>query len=158
MIKYIEIYNKIQKEDFLKKENKKDKKERKLSFSKSKKSNIKINDKEEIYEVDDLINNKQYQQLQFNLKATATEKDKMIRSDSNEVDIRTKGTRVLLTKNGNLSAAKFKFSRRKKDKGKETIKLTFDLFQNDLENCNLELSKKKYILKSKTYRKHLEKH
>ena len=55
--KYIEIYNKIQKEDFLKKENKKDKKERKLSFSKSKKSNIKINDKEEIYEVDDLINN-----------------------------------------------------------------------------------------------------
>lgn len=98
--------------------------------------------------VDDLINNKQYQQLQFNLKATATEKDKMIRSDSNEVDIRTKGTRVLLTKNGNLSAAKFKFSRRKKDKGKETIKLTFDLFQNDLENCNLELSKKKYILMS----------
>ena len=98
--------------------------------------------------VDDLVNNKQYQQLQFNLKATATEKDKIIRSDSNEVDIRTKGTRAFLTKHGNLSAAKFKFSRRKKDKGKETIKLTFDLFQNDLENCNLELSKEKYILMS----------
>jgi hypothetical protein len=100
--------------------------------------------------VDELIDNKEYQQLQFNLKATATEKDKTIRSDSdsNEVDIRTKGTRAFLTKHGNLSAAKFKFSRRKKDKGKETIKLTFDLFQNDLENCNLELSKKKYILMS----------
>ena len=100
--------------------------------------------------VDELIDNKEYQQLQFNLKATATEKDKTIRSDSdsNEVDIRTKGTRAFLTTNGNLSAAKFKFLRRRKGKSKETIKLTFDLFQNDLENCNLELSKKKYILMS----------
>jgi len=98
--------------------------------------------------VDELIDNKEYQQLQFNLKAIATEKDKMIRDDSNEVDIRTKGTRAFLTKNGNLSAAKFKFLRRRKGKGKETIKLTFDLFQNDLENCNLELSKEKYILMS----------
>lgn len=98
--------------------------------------------------VDDLVNNKQYQQLQFNLKATATEKDKAIRSDSNEVDIRTKGTRAFLTTNGNLSAAKFKFLRRRKGKSKETIKLTFDLFQNELENCNLNLSKEKYILMS----------
>lgn len=100
--------------------------------------------------VNDLVNNKQYQQLQFNLKATATEKDKMIRSDSDseEVDIRTKGTRVFLTKNGSLSAAKFKFSRRRKGKGKETITLTFDLFQNDLKYCDLELSKEKYILMS----------
>lgn len=98
--------------------------------------------------VDELIDNKEYQQLQFNLKATATEKDKMIRSDSNEVDIRTKGTRAFLTTNGNLSAAKFKFLRRRKGKSKETIKLTFDLFQNDLENCNLNLSKEKYILMS----------
>lgn len=98
--------------------------------------------------VNELIDNKEYQQLQFNLKATATEKDKMIRSDSNEVDIRTKGTRAFLTTNGNLSAAKFKFLRRRKGKSKETIKLTFDLFQNDLENCNLNLSKEKYILMS----------
>lgn len=98
--------------------------------------------------VDDLVNNKQYQQLQFNLKATATEKDKIIRSDSEEVDARTKGTRAFLTKHGNLSAAKFKFSRRRKGKGKETIKLTFDLFQNDLKYCDLELSKEKYILMS----------
>lgn len=96
--------------------------------------------------VDDLVNNKQYQQLQFNLKATATEKDKIIRSDSNEVDIRTKGTRAFLTTNGNLLAAKFKFLRRRKGKGKENIKLTFDLFQNDLKYCDLELSKEKYIL------------
>ncbi len=98
--------------------------------------------------VNELIDNKEYQQLQFNLKATATEKDKMIRSDSNEVDIRTKGTRAFLTTNGNLSAAKFKFLRRRKGKSKETIKLTFDLFQNDLENCILNLSKEKYILMS----------
>lgn len=98
--------------------------------------------------VDDLVNNKQYQQLQFNLKATATEKDKTIRSDSNEVDIRTKGTRAFLTTNGNLSAAKFKFLRRRKGKSKESIKLTFDLFQNDLKYCDLELSKEKYILMS----------
>ena len=98
--------------------------------------------------VDDLVNNKQYQQLQFNLKATATEKDKTIRSNSEEIDSRTKGTRVFLTKNGTLSAAKFKFSRRKKDKGKENFKLTFDLFQNDLKYCDLELSKEKYILMS----------
>jgi len=98
--------------------------------------------------VNELIDNKEYQQLQFNLKATATEKDKTIRSDSNEVDIRTKGTRAFLTKHGNLSAAKFKFLRQRKGKGKETIKLTFDLFQNELENCNLNLSKEKYILMS----------
>ena len=98
--------------------------------------------------VDDLVNNKQYRQLQFNLKATATEKDKTIRSDSGEIDSRTKGTRAFLTKHGNLSAAKFKFSRRRKDKGKESINLTFDLFQNDLKHCNLELSKEKYILMS----------
>lgn len=98
--------------------------------------------------VDDLVNNKQYQQLQFNLKATATEKDKTIRSNSEEIDSRTKGTRVFLTKNGNLSAAKFKFSRRKKDKSKQSIRLTFDLFQNDLKYCDLELSKEKYILMS----------
>ena len=98
--------------------------------------------------VDDLVNNKQYQQLQFNLKATATEKDKTIRSDSEEIDSRTKGTRAFLTKHGNLSAAKFKFLRRRKGKSKETIKLTFDLFQNDLKYCDLELSKEKYILMS----------
>lgn len=98
--------------------------------------------------VDDLVNNKQYQQLQFNLKATATEKDKMIRNADKEIDSRTKGTRAFLTKNGNLSTAKFKFLRRRKGKSKETIKLTFDLFQNDLENCNLNLSKEKYILMS----------
>lgn len=99
--------------------------------------------------VNELIDNKEYQQLQFNLKATATEKDKMIRNAADkEIDSRTKGTRVFLTKNGNLSAAKFKFSRRRKGKGKESIKLTFDLFQNDLENCNLNLSKEKYILMS----------
>ena len=98
--------------------------------------------------VDELIDNKEYQQLQFNLKATATEKDKVIRNTDKEIDSRTKGTRAFLTKNGNLSAAKFKFSRRRKGKGKETIKLTFDLFQNDLENCNLNLSKEKYILMS----------
>ena len=98
--------------------------------------------------VNELIDNKEYQQLQFNLKATATEKDKIIRSDSEEIDSRTKGTRVFLTKNGSLSAAKFKFLRRRKGKGKETIKLTFNLFQNDLENCNLNLSKEKYILMS----------
>ena len=98
--------------------------------------------------VNELIDNKEYQQLQFNLKATATEKDKIIRSDSEEVDIRTKGTRAFLTKNGNLSAAKFKFLRRRKGKGKETIKLSFDLFQNDLKYCDLELSKEKYILMS----------
>ena len=96
--------------------------------------------------VNELIDNKEYQQLQFNLKATATEKDKIIRSDSNEVDMRTKGTRAFLTTNGNLSAAKFKFLRRRKGKSKETIKLTFDLFQNDLKYCDLELSKEKYIL------------
>ena len=96
--------------------------------------------------VNELIDNKEYQQLQFNLKATATEKDKIIRSDSEEVDIRTKGTRAFLTKNGNLSAAKFKFLRRRKGKGKETIKLSFDLFQNDLKYCDLGLSKEKYIL------------
>ena len=61
--KYIEIYNKIQKEDFFKKENKKYKKERKLSFSKSKKSNIKINSKEEIYEIDDLVNNINFENM-----------------------------------------------------------------------------------------------
>lgn len=99
--------------------------------------------------VDDLINNKQYQQLQFSLKATATEKDKYIKNDNNDdFDIRTKGTRAFLTKNGNLSAAKFKFLRRRKGEGKETIKLTFDLFQNNLKHCNLELSKEKYILMS----------
>lgn len=98
--------------------------------------------------VDELIDNKEYQQLQFNLKATATEKDKMIRNTDKEIDSRTKGTRAFLTKNGNLSAAKFKFSRRRKGKGKETIKLTFDLFQNDLKSCDLELSKEKYILMS----------
>ena len=98
--------------------------------------------------LDELIDNKEYQQLQFNLKATATEKDKMIRSDSEEIDSRTKGTRAFLTTNGSLSAAKFKFSRRRKGKGKETIKLTFDLFQNDLKYCDLELSKEKYILMS----------
>lgn len=96
--------------------------------------------------VNELIDNKEYQQLQFNLKATATEKDKMIRNTDKEIDSRTKGTRAFLTKNGNLSAAKFKFSRRKKDKGKENFKLTFDLFQNDLKYCDLELSKEKYIL------------
>ena len=98
--------------------------------------------------VDDLVNNKQYQQLQFNLKATATEKDKTIRSDSEEIDSRTKGTRAFLTKHGNLSAAKFKFLRRRKGKSKEPIKLTFDLFQNDLKYCDLELSEEKYILMS----------
>ena len=98
--------------------------------------------------VDELIDNKEYQQLQFNLKATATEKDKMIRNTDKEIDSRTKGTRAFLTKNGNLSAAKFKFLRRRKGKGKETIKLTFDLFQNELENCNLNLSKEKYIFMS----------
>jgi putative phage DNA polymerase len=98
--------------------------------------------------VNELIDNKEYQQLQFNLKATATEKDKMIRNTDKEIDSRTKGTRVFLTKNGNLSAAKFKFLRRRKGKGKETIKLTFNMFQNDLENCNLNLSKEKYILMS----------
>ena len=54
--KYIEIYNKIQKEDFFKKE-------RKLSFTKSKKSNIKINSKEEIYEIDDLVNNINFENI-----------------------------------------------------------------------------------------------
>lgn len=99
--------------------------------------------------IDALVDNKEYQQLQFNLKATATEKDKMIRNAADkEIDSRTKGTRVFLTKNGNLSAAKFKFSRRRKGKGKESIKLTFDLFQNDLKHCNLKLSKEKYILMS----------
>lgn len=98
--------------------------------------------------VNELIDNKEYQQLQFNLKATATEKDKMIRSDSEEIDSRTKGTRAFLTTNGNLSAAKFKFLRRRKGKGKETIKLTFDLFQSDLKSCGLELSNEKYILMS----------
>lgn len=99
--------------------------------------------------IDALVDNKEYQQLQFNLKATATEKDKMIRNAADkEIDSRTKGTRVFLTKNGNLSAAKFKFSRRRKGKGKESIKLTFDLFQNNLKHCNLKLSKEKYILMS----------
>lgn len=72
----------------------------------------------------------------------------MIRNADKEIDSRTKGTRAFLTKNGNLSTAKFKFLRRRKGKSKETIKLTFDLFQNDLENCNLNLSKEKYILMS----------
>ena len=98
--------------------------------------------------VNELIDNKEYQQLQFNLKATATEKDKIIKNGDKKIDSRTKGTRAFLTKNGNLSAAKFKFLRRRKSKGKETIKLSFDLFQNDLKYCDLELSKEKYILMS----------
>lgn len=49
--KYIEIYNKIQKESSLKK----DKKVRKISLLKNEKNNVKIDDKEKGYEVDDLL-------------------------------------------------------------------------------------------------------
>ena len=51
--KYIEIYNKIQKESSLKK----DKKVRKVSLLKNEKNNVKIDNKEKGYEVDDLLSN-----------------------------------------------------------------------------------------------------
>ena len=101
--------------------------------------------------VDDLVDNNKYDELQFNLKATASEKEKFIKdTQDNEVFKRTKATRVFLTENAELYTSKFKFDVKMLNENNKTVKntvyLMFDVFQNDLSNCNLKLSKEKYII------------
>ena len=101
--------------------------------------------------VDELVDNNKYDELQFNLKSTATEKDKYIRdTQENELLKRTKATRVFLTENAKCYTSKFKFDTKMLNENNKTVKntvyLTFDVFQQDLSNCNLKLSKEKYII------------
>lgn len=101
--------------------------------------------------VDDLVDNNKYDELQFNLKATASEKDKYIRdTQENEVFKRSKATRVFLTENAKCYTSKFKFDSKMLNENNKTVKntvsLTFDLFQKDLSKCTLKLSKEKYII------------
>lgn len=99
--------------------------------------------------VDSLIDNNKYEELQFNIKSTATEKEKYIKNtQNNEVFKRTKATRVFLTENGNLYTSKFKFDTKISENNKlvkKTVLFTFNVFQKDLSSCNLNLSKEKYI-------------
>lgn len=101
--------------------------------------------------VSDLVDLNKYDELQFNLKSTASEKDKYIRdTQENEVFKRTKATRVFLSENAECYTSKFKFDTKTLKENNKTVKntvyLTFDVFQNDLSNCNLKLSKEKYII------------
>lgn len=101
--------------------------------------------------VDELVDNNKYDELQFNVKSTATEKEKYIKdTQDNEIFKRTKATRVFLTENAELYTSKFKFDVKMLNENNKTVKntvyLTFDVFQNDLSNCNLKLSKEKYII------------
>ena len=100
--------------------------------------------------VDNLIDNNKYEELQFNIKSTATEKEKYIKNtQDNEIFKRTKATRVFLTEKAVCYTSKFKFdtkmSNEKNKAVKKTVYLTFDVFQQDLSKCNLKLSKEKYI-------------
>lgn len=100
--------------------------------------------------VDNLIDNNKYEELQFNIKSTATEKEKYIKNtQDNEVFKRTKATRVFLTEKAVCYTSKFKFdtkmSNEKNKAVKKTVYLTFDVFQQDLNKCYLKLSKEKYI-------------
>lgn len=100
--------------------------------------------------VDNLIDNNKYEELQFNMKSTATEKEKYIKNtQDNEVFKRTKATRVFLTEKAVCYTSKFKFdtkmSNEKNKAVKKTVYLTFDVFQQDLNKCYLKLSKEKYI-------------
>lgn len=102
--------------------------------------------------VDNLVNNNKYDELQFNLKSTASEKEKMIKDiNGNEVFGRTKATRAFLTENAKCyNTTKFKFETRilndKDKKVKKIVNFTFDIFQQDLNKCKLKLSKEKYII------------
>lgn len=99
--------------------------------------------------VDDLVDKNKYDELQFNLKATASEKEKIIKDiNCNEVLKRTRPTRAFLTKNAQLHTSKFKFDTKLNENNKlvkKTVLFTFDVFQTDLSSCNLQLSKEKYI-------------
>lgn len=100
--------------------------------------------------VDNLIDNNKYEELQFNIKSTATEKEKYIKNtQDNEVFKRTKATRVFLTEKAVCYTSKFKFDTEMLNGNnklvKKTVLFTFDVFQKDLSSCNLKLSKEKYI-------------
>ena len=99
--------------------------------------------------VDDLVDKNKYEELQFNIKSTATEKEKYIKNtQDNEVFKRIKATRVFLTEKAVCYTSKFKFDTKMSEKNKavkKTVFLTFDVFQQDLSKCNLKLSKEKYI-------------
>ena len=100
--------------------------------------------------VDDLVDKNKYDELQFNLKATASEKEKTIKDiRGNEVFERTKATRVFLTQDAQLHTNKFKFDTEMLNGNNKLVKkavlFTFDVFQKDLSSCNLKLSKEKYI-------------
>lgn len=101
--------------------------------------------------VSELVDDNKYDELQFNLKATASEKEKFIKdTQDNEIFKRTKATRVFLTENAELYTSKFKFDSKRLNENnkivKNTVFLTFDVFLQDLSNCNLKLSKEKYII------------
>ena len=100
--------------------------------------------------VDDLVDKNKYDELQFNLKATASENEKTIKDiRGNEVFERTKATRVFLTQDAQLHTNKFKFDTEMLNGNNKLVKkavlFTFDVFQKDLSSCNLKLSKEKYI-------------
>ena len=100
--------------------------------------------------VDDLVDKNKYDELQFNLKATASETEKYIKdSHNNDVFERIKATRAFLTQNGNSHTSKFKFDTKLLNENnkavKKTVLFTFDVVQMDLSSCNLKLSKEKYI-------------